>query len=179
MTHFRFRPSVPRRPLGRKALRLGIMILASGALVGGCSNSPRTYFMGQWVGGFEANSTKSPFSLAQHRLKGFLQLYGTKESFLLHLEGPQQTLDLTGTWEHKPKPERVILSVADIKIDDFGGEDKRDPNRPYLSEDKLRDTFRTPVSLRLSTDRLTLESLELPIEVTTFVGKFKRQGSGR
>ncbi len=135
------------------------------------SNQHLMPYFGRWKGGFEPESVLSGETeagdLRRFRLEGYIQLYGTRMKCLVHLAGEQQEIDLTGTW--KLENSSAVLTFSDIKINDFGGEQQRDPNRKYIPNEAVQAAYRKPMILKLSADKKTLEGLT--ISLGELVGK--------
>ncbi len=133
--------------------------------VGRGANKELASYLGMWTGTL-ASDTQS--------MKGYLRIKGANKQFELHLEGPQQTVDVTGTWV-LDKPTTLVLQGSDIKIDDFGGAAKRDPNKPYLENQEITSTYSKPIALNLSADKEKLTSLPLQLGGVKFTHEFKRE----
>jgi len=149
----------------RKAIlpTLFLIFLIVLTLRAGNSNKDVRPFLGKWAGKYAvqelSGKTKGQTAteIGRNELKGYLQVYGTKRSFLLHLEGEQQGIDVKGTWS--VKGDRLTLDAGDIVIDDRGGEQQRDPNRPYIPAEAVRATYGKAMTLQMSKDKKRLLGL--------------------
>lgn len=136
-------------------------------------------FLGKWSGGLTVDRVgpKAIGSPKENGLKGFLQLYRTGDRFELHLDGAQFSLVSGGTWSHKNG--QVILTPKEVKIDDGGGWEARDPNRPWVDPAELREGYSRPMALNLSTDGQRLTGLLVSVGPLTGTHSFLREGFGR
>ena len=136
-------------------------------------------FLGKWSGGFtvEKVGPGAVGDAARNSLKGFLQIYKTGSRFELHLEGEQFGLVAGGSWAQKDG--RVTLSPKDVKIDDGGGEEVRNPNRAWIAPPELRTAYSRPMALRLSKDGKRLTGLLIEVGPLTGTHSFVREGFGR
>lgn len=136
-------------------------------------------YLGKWSGGFtvETAGKGSVGGARRNDLKGFLQLYRTDARYELHLDGEQFGLVAGGSWDEKKG--RVTLSPKEVKIDDGGGEEVRDPNKAWVKPDELRAAYSRPLSLRLSKDGQTLTGLLVDVGPLTGTHSFVREGFGR
>jgi len=146
-------------------------------LLTGCQpNKERMPFYGRWGGGFVVDAIAGGGTEKDRQrstLNGYLMLYATGNSFLMHEEGEQEILDIKGTWRLL-KPTRVELEIAEIKIDDMGGEDKRDPNRKFIPTDDVRAAYSRPLVLDISPDKQSLTGLRLAMGDLTGRHVYKR-----
>jgi hypothetical protein len=120
------------------------------------SNKELMPYFGKWNGQFDTTDEAAG-------LRGYLQMYATGRRFVLDLQGPQQGIEVSGVWVEE-RTGQVVLSPNSITIDDWGGEEKRDPNKPYLSEDAVRSAFNRKIALSMSEDKKALEGLPMSIE---------------
>lgn len=136
-----------------------------------CSNKELVPYLGKWTGGFIVDSVspaaRSATDLKRNNLRGFIQVYATRHSFKMHLEGEQEIIDLAGNWVLKRQ--RLTLKVNETKIDDFGGADVRNPNRKFIPSDAIRDTYTRPIVLDLSPDKHRYEGL--PMTMGNLIGR--------
>ncbi|AIE84166.1 hypothetical protein [Fimbriimonas ginsengisoli] len=120
-----------------------------------CSNREIVPFLGKWSGGFEVESIRdgadTPQERERYRLQGYVQVYATRRSFKMHLQGEQEDLDLAGFWTFRGQ--RLTLKVSEIKIDDHGGADARNPNQKFISPEELNGAYSKPIVLDLSPDK--------------------------
>ena len=83
---------------------LALAITFSIALIG-CGDQKQVPFLGQWVGQFDVEKVKqgpdSATDRRQHSLRGYLSVRLNKNIYLMHLEGEQQQVDITGKWSYK------------------------------------------------------------------------------
>ncbi len=155
-----------------------MIVLLSLVALTGCGDRSAMPYLGKWSGGFtvERAGPGTVGGARRNDLKGFLQLYRTDARYELHLDGEQFGLVAGGTWTQKTG--RVALSPTSVKVDDGGGEEKRNPNRAWIPADALSAAYSRPMSLRLSKDGKTLTGL--PLDVGPLVGthSFVRAGFG-
>ena len=143
--------------------RLGIGIIALLAL-SGCGVNPITPYLGRWHADFLVEKLlrgDSADARKRESLHGYLQVYATENRFKMQLEGEQQGIDLTGNWILDK--EKIRLKCSEIKIDDHGGSDKRDPNLKYIDSDVIRATYAREIILRRSKDHTKLVGLEITV----------------
>jgi hypothetical protein len=136
-------------------------------VVGRGANKELAAYLGMWNGKLSAPD------LPTHGMKGYLRIKGSHKAYEMHLEGPQQTIDITGTWMLE-KETTIVLTATDIKIGDFGGASKRDPNKPYLDNTLVRAAYGKPLAFNLSPDKETIVSLPITIGEARFSHEFKR-----
>jgi hypothetical protein len=137
-------------------------------------------YLGKWNGGFEVFSipgTENPRLYKLNSLKGFVVLYAANMKFDLELSGEQQDITVTGTWKILRKG-RVELSGKKIKIDDYGGDLKRDPNKPYIPNQDVTAAYSKPIILDLSKDGQRFTGLLISVGVLEGTHRFDRVGSG-
>ena len=133
-----------------------LVLLLPLIVAAGCGDRRIQPFLGKWTGGLEVLRVKTGGDPKAHELRGDLQLYVRK--FELNLTGAQQGVMVKGTWTYEGK--RVRLRASDIRFDDQGGEDQRDPNRPYLDPKDLQAFFGREQGLNLSKDGKRLAGVE-------------------
>jgi len=149
-------------------------------LLAGCGTRTAMPYLGKWSGGFDVEKVGPGAAIKdpeRNRLKGFLQLYATNEKFELHLDGEQFGLIAKGTW--KQKDGRFTFSPNDVKIDDGGGEEARNPNRAWINPADLRAAYSRPLALRVSKDGQKLTGLLVDVGPLTGTHSFVREGFGR
>ncbi|MEZ0327268.1 MAG: hypothetical protein ACAH95_15330 [Fimbriimonas sp.] len=146
------------------ALGAILIFLLWSVVVGRGANKELGAYLGMWTGQLSSDDLK---------MTGYLRLKGANKQFEMHLEGPQQAVDVTGTWALE-KASSLVLRATDVKIDDFGGAAKRDPNKPYLDNGDLREAYASPFVLKLTQNKETLESLPLQIGGARFTHRFDR-----
>lgn len=135
------------------------------------SNRDLIPFTGKWTGGFEIDTvTQGPDSAEEkkrNRLDGYLQVYLTKRKYKLHLEGIQQGIDVDGTWTVQGR--RITLKPEKVTIDDHGGAEERDPNKPYIPNDDVNAAYYKPIVLDQSADKQGFKGLA--VTVGRFIGR--------
>jgi len=137
-------------------------------------------YLGKWSGGFQVEKVRPGTAIAdpkRNNLKGFLQLYATDHRYELHLDGEQFGLIARGTWSEENG--RLSLTSNDVKIDDGGGEEARNPNRAWIDPKDLREAYSRPMGLRLSKDGQRLTGLIIDVGPLTGTHSFVREGFGR
>lgn len=150
-----------------------LLIAISFALVYQASHSNKDLvpFLGKWTGGFNVQRVTKGADSATDRerssLHGFVQIYATNRKFKIHLDGEQESLDITGEWTFKKN--RMTLTTTDFVLDDQGGEDMRNPNMKFIPAEELRLGYSRPLVLDLSPDKKKLSGL--PITIGNLVGK--------
>jgi hypothetical protein len=153
-------------------IAVGLVLVSSG-----CVNKERWPFLGKWNGGFEAESVNSkvPSDLKRWNMPGYIMLYATRWAFKMHIEAETSTIEAKGIWELRDKT--LTLRINDLKIDDRGGEEKRDPNKKYISADAIQKTIGRQIVFRLSDDLKKMDTgLQSFDEV---LGSFKFAHSGK
>lgn len=152
------------------------ILAAAPFILSGCFSGEQVPFLGRWTGSFNVSSAsqKMPIKkLARYSMNGFVELYRSqirvlhskderlKSKFVMHLDGEQETIDVTGQWELLNH--QMMLTATDIKIDDAGGEALRDPNRTFIAADDLRASLQNPFALDFSSAKNDLKSPLLQI----------------
>lgn len=125
-------------------------------LAGGCGDKSIQPFLGKWTGGLEVLSVKTGGDPKSYELHGDLHMYVRK--FEMNLTGPQQAIRVRGAWTFEGK--RMKLRANDVSFDDRGGEDKRDPNKPYLDPKDLQAFLGREQALNLSKNGKGLAGVE-------------------
>ncbi len=128
------------------------------------SNKELAAYLGMWSGQLSSDKIA---------MKGYLRIKGTHKQFEIHLEGAQQTIDIVGSWSLKDD-HTLVLQTGDVTIDDFGGAAKRDPNKPYIDNQQLRNAFSKPLVMNLSASKERLTSLPLLINSVRHMCEFER-----
>ena len=138
-------------------------------------------YLGKWSGGFmveQIDGKANPALAKRASLTGYLQLYGSNDRFELRLNGEQQEVVVTGTWQLVSETQ-IELKPEKYQIDDFGGAENRDPNLVYVPNDAVRAAYGKALALSLSSDKQTLIAPLSSIGPLTGIHQFKRVGSGR
>ncbi len=157
----------------------GIWVAPLALLLLGCGDRSKMPYLGKWSGGFDVETVGKGAvgGRERNRLKGFLQLYRTDARYELHLDGEQFGLVAGGSWSEKAG--RVTLSPKEVKIDDGGGEEVRNPNRAWIEPTVLREAYSRPMALRVSKDGKSLTGLLMDVGPLTGAHSFVRDGFGR
>jgi hypothetical protein len=132
--------------------------------IGRGANQELRAYLGMWNGGL---------TVGTNTMKGYLRLKGSRRQFEMHLEGRQQEIDLAGIWT-LDNLKRISLKVESMKINDFGGEEKRDPNKPYLPNSAVNTAYAQPLQLDLSSDGESLTSLPVRFGELTGIHSFQK-----
>lgn len=131
-----------------------------------CANKDLIPFLGKWSGNFAVSRIlKGPDTDKARKdwsMSGYVMIHASGRSFALHLEGPQETLDTSGTWVYSGN--RVTLNPLKIDIDDMGGEALRNPNLPFIPTDAVREAYLKPIVLELTKDKKHLNGLTISVE---------------
>ncbi|CAN5419607.1 hypothetical protein BH11ARM1_BH11ARM1_03930 [soil metagenome] len=145
------------------------------------ANSDLKPFLGKWNGGYVVTSIgpiTDPNILKGNKLDGYVVIYGAEHKFAMELSGPQQDINVTGTWRIV-KATRLELKSNGVKIDDFGGADKRNPNLPYIPNEIVSKVFDQPFVLDLADGNQKFVGLLNKFGNLTGKYEFDRVGSGR
>jgi hypothetical protein len=137
-------------------------------------------YLGKWSGGFTVDRVRPGVAVSdptRNALKGFLQLYATERRYELHLDGEQFGLVARGSWTEENG--RLSLAPNEVKIDDGGGEEARNPNKTWIDPKELREAYSRPMGLRLSKDGQRLIGLLIDVGPLTGTHSFVREGFGR
>lgn len=149
---------------------LGVLLITLTLRATG-SNRDLLRYTGKWEGGFTIDSIQrgpdTEEERHRNRIVGFVQIYLTNRKYTLHLEGTQQAIDIDGTWV--AKGDRVTLTPKTVKIDDKGGPELRDPNKPYIANEAVQTTYNRPMTLVQSADKRRYDGLA--ITLGDFLGK--------
>ena len=156
-------------------------VLCGGLLCGGCAQRREMMpYFGKWDGGFyiDEKGSKAPLRpLKRYVLEGYLMLYATREGFKMHLEGEQVVLDIDGTWgvtKNARGESRIQLNPKNVKIDDMGGAEFRNPNRAYIPSDAIRETYAKDLIFRPLANDQSLEGLEVSMGDLVGTHRWKR-----
>jgi hypothetical protein len=153
-----------------------ILVMTGRASCAGKADLP---FLGKWKGGFVADrfvGRPNAFGLRRSGFDATLQLYRTEDKFILHLEAEQETVDVLGTWTHKDR--EIRLKVGSVDVDDMGGSDARDPNRPFVDAEAIRQTYSGILILRMTKDKKQLIGLPLTLGEVVGTHRFKKDSPG-
>ncbi|MGV3614895.1 MAG: hypothetical protein ACO1SV_06130 [Fimbriimonas sp.] len=149
---------------------LGVLLITLTLRATG-SNRDLLRYTGKWEGGFTIESIQKGKDTEEerhrNRIVGFVQIYLTNRKYTLHLEGAQQAIDVDGIWV--AKDDRVTLTPKNVKIDDKGGPEQRDPNKPYIPNEAVQAAYNRPMTLVQSPDKQRYEGLA--VTVGDFLGK--------
>lgn len=121
-------------------------------------------FLGKWAGKFEVASIKgggSDKDKKRESLSGYVQVYATKQTYKMEMEGEQETIDITGTWTLQGN--RITLKPKSVLIDDKGGAEFRDPNKKFIPSDRVHAAYGQPLILVESPNKKSLTGLEITI----------------
>lgn len=139
-------------------------------LLAGCGSKTRMPYLGRWKGEFAvedfAKGENAPARRKANRLAAELQLYATRNRFVLQLDGAQQSVEIEGEWALRKKG-GVELVTTRMRNDDRGGEEFRNPSLPYLSTQDLQAAFARPLILRPDGPRLR----SLPVGLADLIGR--------
>ncbi len=140
----------------------------------GCVNKEKWPYLGKWNGGFRADTLAgaAPSDLKRWDMPGYLMIYATKWTFKLHLEAEQAIIDVKGTW--KVRNNAMTLNIVEVKIDDKGGEERRNPNLKYLSAETIRKTLGRELSFKISRDGKEIDTALLSYGDLLGIHHFKK-----
>lgn len=145
-------------------VKRSLLLIPLALLAMSCGSKERTPYLGKWTLKFTPVSATPPLSkemLARQELIGYLQVYATKNQYILYLEGEQQQFRLEGTWKLEGK--RFILKGGDISIQLRDGMDDKDPNKVFLEPDQARLGYIQDLIFAPSADGRTLTGLQMTI----------------
>jgi hypothetical protein len=157
--------------------------VAAGTLTG-CRSKAELPYLGRWEGRFSVESVDPKLSIrstARNTLRGFLQLYRTDNRCTLHLEGEQEAVDAKGHWEVKRR--EIVATFTgrlgdEIKIDDAGGFDLRDPNKVFIPATDLKAAFGAPIALHTASEDQALWSPLVKLGPLSGHFEFKKETLG-
>ena len=140
----------------------------------GCVNKEKWPYLGKWNGGFKADTFAGATTndIRRWDMPGYLMIYATKWTFKLHLEAEQAIIDVKGTWKVRDKA--LTLFISEVKIDDKGGEERRNPNRKFLAAETIRKTLGRELSFKISPDGKLLDTALLSYGDLLGVHSFKK-----
>jgi hypothetical protein len=144
-------------------MRLSLLGIATvGLILSGCRSKQDVPYVGRWDGQFMVSrllGKTQVMSAKRNNWRGFVLLYRTRDDggtrCQMHLENEQETVEVKGHWELVKR--QVEITFNDIKIDDAGGLDMRDPNKSYLDSGEIRKALSVPLILN-STGPTSLSS---------------------
>jgi hypothetical protein len=154
-------------------------LIVGALLLSGCGDSKKIRFLGMWNGGFEVSGVggKNDLSLKGLEalsLSGYLKVLANKNEYWLKLDGKQQGIEIKGKWSYDDASSRLTLRPNDIQIDDGGGEEFRDPNKPWVPVEKLRAAYEKPIVLDLKGENKKYEGLEMSVGSLQGVHRFEK-----
>lgn len=142
-----------------------VLIFAFALALAGCGDKKKVPFLGQWTGQFEVSKVKTGSDTELDRkhywLRGYVSVRLDKSSYLMHLEGEQQQVDIKGTWTYSGS--QITLDPKDIKVNTDGGEKGVNPNLKYVPDEDLYNAYQKKITLKLSPDGSTLMGLTTTI----------------
>ncbi|MBI1332446.1 MAG: hypothetical protein JST12_18715 [Armatimonadetes bacterium] len=142
-------------------LPLAFILLAAA----GCGDKKMMPFLGQWNGDFVVSKVNrgpdADIDRKHHSLHGYVSLRLDKKSYLLHLEGEQQQVDVKGNWAYHGN--QAVLSPSDVKVNNDNGAGQYNPNRKYVPDEDLYSAYNKKLILTLSQDGKTLQSPSMSI----------------
>jgi hypothetical protein len=141
-----------------------LLLLIPALLLSGCGSKENIPFLGRWKADFVVDRMTVPGTEKDQRregLHGYLQVYQTGLKFKMRLEGEQEAIDGSGTWSHKGN--HVTLTFTDLKIDDMGGAQHRDPNLKFILPAAIQAAYQRELTLNMSPDKKTLNGLDVTI----------------
>jgi len=157
-------------------LKKPLLALAFIVAIVGCGDKKKVPFLGQWNGQFEVSKVgrgpDTPLDRKHHMLRGYVSIRLDKNTFLLHLEGEQQKVDVKGTWSYAGS--QITLDPKEAKVITDGGENGVDPNLKYVPEADLYEAYLNKITLKLSADGSTLTGLTTTIAFLEGIHTFKK-----
>ena len=133
-------------------------------------------FLGQWPGQFTVDKVNKgpdgPEDRKHHTLHGYLSVRLNKKSYMLHLEGEQQQIDVKGTWTYSGN--QLTLTPVDPKINTEGGKEAINPNFKYVPPEDLFLAYEKKMTLNLSKDGTTLQGLRTTVAFLEGTHSFKK-----
>ena len=161
----------------RRLKHRGIGVLAFAFIVlAGCGDQKVVPFLGQWPGQFTVDKVNKgpdgPEDRKHHTLHGYLSVRLNKKSYMLHLEGEQQQIDVKGTWTYSGN--QLTLTPVDPKINTEGGKEGLNPNFKFVPVDELYLAYEKKMTLNLSKDRATLLGLRTSVAFLEGTHSFKK-----
>jgi hypothetical protein len=148
------------------------------ALTGvGCGDKRPVPFLGTWPGQFTVDKVNrgpdGPDDRKHHCLHGDLVIRLDKKSYMLHLAGEQQQVDVKGTWSYSGN-QITLDPTKDVKVSTDGGKEGVNPNRKYVPDEELYLAYGKKITLKLSKDGLSLEGLRTTIAFLEGTHSFKK-----
>jgi hypothetical protein len=151
------------------------LVLLNGCSLGGDKAAVR--FLGQWPGQFTIEKVnKGPDSLEDRKhntLHGWVSVRLDRKKYLMHLDGEQQQIDITGKWVIEGN--QITLNPVDVKVNTEGGKDGVNPNFKYVPDEDLYVAYGKKITLKLSKDGSTLEGLRTTIAFLEGTHSFKKE----
>lgn len=157
---------------------VALAILAFTVLkISGGGDQKAVRFLGQWPGAFNVDKVNrgpdGPEDRKHNTLRGYLSVRLNKKSYILHLEGEQQMIDVKGTWTYSG--DQLILSPDDVKPKTEGGKDGINPNFKFVPDEELYNAYLKKITLNLSKDGSTLQGLRTTIAFLEGSHSFKKE----
>lgn len=154
-----------------------LWLLPLAALTAGCNpNQAWMPYLGKWNGRFLVDQITQGPNTAEDRqrymLEGWLQVYATGQKYRMELNGEQVTVSISGTW--RLERNAAVFRATEIKIDDKGGEDARNPNLKYIPNEAIKATYGQPLILRLGKDDKSLRGLLITLGPLIGAHEFER-----
>jgi hypothetical protein len=149
-------------------------------LMKGCSgggDKKTVPYLGQWPGQFTVDKVnRGPDGIEDrkhHMLRGYVSVRLDRNKYIMHLEGEQQKIDITGKWTITGS--QITLAPADVKVNNEGGKEGINPNFKFVPDAELYDAYQKKITLKLSKDGLTLGGLRTTIAFLEGTHSFKRE----
>jgi hypothetical protein len=141
------------KPCSGSATPLIAALVVLSSMTHGCRSTQDVPYLGRWEGQFKVKRLIGKTQVAtpsRNNWKGYILLYRTQDGELgnrcqSHLENEQEAVDLKGHW--LVKRHQISVTFDNVKIDDAGGLDARDPNRAYLEPIEIQKAFSVPMVL--------------------------------
>jgi hypothetical protein len=162
-------------------LNLAAVATFAALTLAGCRTTADIPYLGRWEGDFTVKRVMGRTQIpnpSRNGWKGYIILYRTQDGALgnrcqAHLENEQEAVDLKGHWLVRAR--QISATFDNIKVDDAGGLDSRDPNKAYLEPNEINRAFSIPLVLTSEQKGKVLES---PLrELGPLEGKFRFEKS--
>lgn len=148
-------------------------------LLKGCSrpDAQAVPFLGQWPGQFTVEKINQGPDMAMdrkhHMLRGYLSIRLDRKKYIMHLDGEQQKIDITGNWIITGN--QITLNPVDTKVNTEGGKDGVNPNFKWIPDEDLVESYGKKITLKLSKDGSTLDGLRTTIAFLEGTHTFKKE----